>query len=97
MTHPDTAQVNDSLQAYNIEMYPNPAKDYTVLYYTIDLNQSAELQIFDQLGQLIVHSKLSGADNRLIIRTNNLQDGVYNYSFVLREQVIKRDKFVVVR
>ena len=80
-----------------IKLYPNPAKDYATLYYNIPVEQQAVLAIYNQLGQLMIEQKLLGSDNRFIIHTKQLQDGVYSYSFAMQQQVIKRDKFVVVR
>jgi len=81
----------------NIKLYPNPAKDYTALFYNIPTSQQATFAIYNQLGQLVKQQKLLGTANSYVIETRQLQDGVYNYRFVLNNQVIKRDKFVVVR
>jgi hypothetical protein len=67
------------------------------LYYNIGINQQAILQIYDQLGQVVLQQKLPGSDNSYIINTNQLANGVYNYRFILNQQAIKLDKFVVVR
>ena len=80
-----------------IKLYPNPAKDYTTLYYNIPVEQQAVLAIYNQLGQLMLEQKLLGSDNRFIIHTNQLHDGVYTYRFAMQQQVVKRDKFVVMR
>ncbi len=80
-----------------IKLYPNPAKGYTTLYYNIPVEQQAVLAIYNQLGQLMIEQKLLGTDNRFILNTNQLGDGVYSYRFVMLGEVIKREKFVVLR
>ena len=83
--------------AVNIKLHPNPAKDYTAIYYNIPVDQQAVLNVFNQLGELVVKQPLSGTANSSVIQTNQLADGVYNYSFILNQLVVKRDKFVVMR
>ncbi len=95
--HDTSGSFNNMNSDYDIQLYPNPAKDYTAVYYDIPVNSQALIQIYDQLGQLVISQVLSATSNKTIISTGQLQGGVYNYRFVLNYQVIKRDKFVVVQ
>jgi hypothetical protein len=92
----ETGLLNIADPASNIRVYPNPATNSTTLYYNPFTGQ-AVLNIYNTLGQLVKQQAIVSSANRADIKTDKLQDGVYTYSLVINDRVVKRDKFIVVR
>lgn len=68
-------------------VYPNPADQFVVFDFGTNEGQGT-LELRDQLGR-IVHSQIIDltTNERHEVRTDNLAVGVYNYRFVLKNQV----------
>ena len=74
----DNPIVIDRSQEYTL--YPNPAKDYTVLYVNQPITQNISYVFYDILGRVIASEKL--IDVRTEIRTDQLPEAVYILTIV---------------
>lgn len=72
-----------------LTIYPNPAN----IQFFIKTNiENASIKIVDVLGKTIYESKLDGKTE---IETINMEEGVYFYSILQAEKVMKTGKLLV--
>jgi hypothetical protein len=68
-----------------------------VVDYTIGANETVQLIFYDIAGKRIATYSLNGDTDRLQISENNLNNGVYFYTVILNNKVLKHDKIVVIK
>ncbi len=65
----------------NIRIYPNPIKDHAAIYWPKDLIlNNASLKLYDLYGEMVVNIQ-SISENGIQINIQQLQKGMYLYSF----------------
>ncbi len=92
-----TDGINDN-DAYNVvfsDVYPNPATDFIHVDYTIKNSQDAYLVITNLLGVTVKTEPLSKANNTLELNISDLSQGVYFYTIVSGQKIMKAKKLVV--
>ncbi len=57
----------------------------------------ATMKLFDVTGKLINTYTLSTTKGSITINERNLTNGIYFYSILVKENVIKNDKIVIIR
>lgn len=84
--------VNEYVQ--NIDIYPNPVKDYLNIYLGNSINSPFEISIYDLLGNLMIKKQFSAYyDANIIIDISDLQTGSY-YISITNDKFIKRGRIV---
>lgn len=79
-------------------VYPNPASNMISLDYNLKSQvTSANVMIFNMLGQELKNNVISNNEGKLQISVEDLSEGVYFYSVVLDDKVALTKKFVVRR
>lgn len=80
------------LQAQQLKLYPNPAKDFTVLDYNL-LTEIKQFELINSIGNKV--SLFEGnAQHKITINTSNLSKGVY-YLSAKTDKGLLRKKLVV--
>lgn len=72
--------------AYEVNIYPNPAKDYFIISQNEILD--TEAMIYDMEGRLVMKRKLSDYQNTF--KTNQLGSGIYMIRLHQKEEIINR-------
>ncbi|GAI11594.1 unnamed protein product, partial [marine sediment metagenome] len=72
--------------------FPNPAGSFTYFSYNIKSNSKAYIAIHNVLGSQLKKIELTGKSGKIRINTNRLTSGLYFYSFVVNDKVIKTKK-----
>lgn len=76
--------------------YPNPAKNMVSFDYDMTSNaQTASVAIYNMMGQEVIRQELNLGDSRVNINVSDLTDGIYFYSLIVNNQVVKTNKLVV--
>ncbi|MFN8230792.1 MAG: T9SS type A sorting domain-containing protein [Bacteroidia bacterium] len=75
----------------NVQVYPNPSNGELNINLPVE---GAEIEITNTLGQLVYKTKLN-KENKLLI--NDLKPGVYLYSIISTNAVLKTDKLVLTK
>ncbi|NTW32976.1 MAG: T9SS type A sorting domain-containing protein, partial [Bacteroidetes bacterium] len=88
-------EINQSVS--NVNVYPNPAKDYS--YIDITLNQAQEVSLFvsNMLGQKIysnAYGKLSAGNHTLSVEAGKFSQGIYFYTIKTGNSSISRKMIV---
>ncbi len=79
---------------FTIDVYPNPAQDYTIVKVESVLGESLTLVIYDILGREVrrVHGN---SNEEIVIERNQLSDGLYFISVQDGDQVIGTSKLLL--
>ena len=80
------------LQAQQIKLFPNPAKDFTVLDYNL-LPEIKQFEMINSIGN-IVNILEGNAQHKITINTSNLSKGVYYLSAKTAKGLLRK-KLVV--
>lgn len=86
-----------SVVEYPVRLMPNPAHDFTTLYYQFADNDNIQLTVTNELGELMHTADLPFDSYTYNIFTSQYATGVYNYQLLVNGQKVKRDKFIVVK
>jgi hypothetical protein len=78
-------------------IYPNPANGEVNLSYSLSGGQSGTFELFDMIGNKITAYQLSDSDTVLSFFTKEMAAGVYLYKLTIGGELIKADKFIVVK
>lgn len=87
--------IHDIKKTERFSLYPNPNNGSFNLEYKI--NTEAEFVITDVTGRLINHYILFPSQNNLPIKEEELTAGVYFYYIRQNNQLLKQNKFVVIK
>ena len=79
-----------------LRIAPNPAKNYTYLYFDIeDFNRTAKLEIHNLQGKLMSSYPIQGAVGRVHEDLSLYSSGMYMVSLVLDNRVVETQQMVV--
>ena len=95
-----TVGIKPEIQFDNdVVFYPNPAREYAKLRFTVERMEQVSLSVYNLVGQkLNVHTPevFTEGQHEIDIRTNEMDNGMYIYLLQIGDQVHK-GKFNVVR
>lgn len=77
------------------EAFPNPATNFVNFNYGYLPTSNASVRIHNLLGSEIMLIGLSNSDNRVTIPVNDLMKGIYFWSFIVDEKVIKTERLII--
>ncbi len=83
------------IRAFNL--YPNPNNGIMTLDYDLITDSEAIMKLFDVTGNLIRTYTLQNTKGSISINERNLTNGIYFYSILVKENLIKNDKIVIIR
>jgi len=89
------ASINEQEIKNSIQLFPNPAKDYTTITYDIPNNRSAKLIITDIVGKEVLNTNLPAYKTQHTVNVSNFKNGVYFYSIIVNGKKISTKKFIV--
>lgn len=81
--------LENNLELYDINIYPNPTKDYVVLS---NLKGESQITIIDVNGRMRYYQNTSS--NQVEINLNGLESGIYNLN-VIRDNVVLSKKLII--
>ncbi len=76
--------LNEDFDNSNIEIYPNPAKNYIKINSETEIN--GKITITNQLGQVVEIVDING--NNATIKTDNLKPGVYFINILNKKEMV---------
>lgn len=95
LTGPDE-NYSDNIQGMNL--FPNPATNFTTIQYNLPQNVSdADLLIYDLNGRQIKSFKIDHAFNDLILSTEDLSSGSYYFQLQAGKTILQGKKFIKVK
>jgi type IX secretion system substrate protein len=95
---PNTVPEPSELAAiYNLNNYPNPFNENTVIEVTIPENTKGKLLITDVVGKQLMEIELTQQENKLEINGNKLGYGVFFYSLYINKRFMITKKMTRMR
>jgi len=88
----DLSAVPTLNEGFDIQIYPNPAKD--VAHIKLIGSQSASLQVFDMAGRNVYNANID-ENGEHTIRLEQFEKGIYLINLQTSNGVIERKKLVV--
>lgn len=79
-----------------IKIHPNPANDYFKINYQLLPNDTAQLVLYDVMGNVLEKKSLYGSFKSLLVHTNNLSNDVYSWSVFFQNKKMECGKLVVI-
>lgn len=95
-----TATIEHYAPNLKIKVYPNPGEGDIHIGIIDDSNQlkeSASIVISDILGRVIQRHEVKGNVDEIILPSGSLSPGCYIVSLIYKSQLVKSEKFVVMR
>lgn len=80
-----------SLNMAELDVYPNPANEFTTISYSLPENIHIEIAIFDAMGRRIetlVRTEKKNGNHKIIWNSNSIQSGLYYIKLMTRKQII---------
>ncbi len=90
--HPSIISTNSKFK-----LYPNPNNGNMQLDYTLDQNQSAQMNIYNLMGKIVNYYELKPGHNIMQINEQSLENGVYFYHIYSNNNVIYSSKLVIIK
>lgn len=91
-------KIMQSLENFHyIKLSPNPARDYTIVEYTLETATDAMLQITDLTGKILVSQSIYQNQNQEIIDTKNFNSGNYLISIIIDGNVLETIQLNVIK
>jgi hypothetical protein len=83
-----------SVELFDINIYPNPAKEQFQIEHTIPLdNGDIELIVFNMIGNKLIIEKVN--NTKITVNTSSLKTGLYFYTITQNNKLIKSDKLII--
>ena len=80
-----------------MELYPNPAKDYLIVKFDLEMEYlDALIQISDMRGMILETQKLKASKNQILIPTKDYKEGTYTLQLSFGKQARETHKFSVI-
>jgi hypothetical protein len=77
---------------------PNPAKDHTWIHYTFPEDvQNAQITIRNLVGTTVHTENLIPGSDRFRLNTSDLANGIYIFSLIVDNQLVKSKRLVVAK
>ena len=86
---------NDLNSIYLSNAYPNPASTVVSLDYDLNDVNDAKLVIYNLLGSVVKDVQITDAMGKLKVNITDLDDGIYFYSLLVKNETLKTQKLVV--
>lgn len=80
-----------------IKLYPNPNDGNMILEYHLEEGEKGGLLLFDLTGRLWRKYDAVNANNTLIIKENELPNGIYFYELRINGNLVSKEKVIVIK
>lgn len=77
--------------------YPNPASTQVNFDFRAYGNENVKVVVYNLLGQEVKSQLVGAYQNRVSIAVDDFQPGIYFCSFLVNDEVVKTEKFIVKR
>jgi hypothetical protein len=82
---------------YAFRLYPNPNNGNMLLEYNISEQDKGILEITDLTGNRVQQYNLPAGENKLRIRDEGLESGMYIYHVIMNDKIVKSDKLLIIK
>jgi hypothetical protein len=91
-----TGGIGDMLPGYSMsEVYPNPANAVAMIDYDFTGYKNSSIVIYNLLGTAVEKIEVSGKTGTAKINTSLYNEGLYFYSLLIENKVIRTQKLII--
>jgi hypothetical protein len=84
-------------QNYFVSIYPNPNNGEMTVWYHLPSSNNTQMLIHNALGKLIKQYELNSNVQQLTINEPALENGLYYYTIMVDDEIVKTDKFIIIK
>jgi hypothetical protein len=95
MARPSDDKSFDSEEQAEFKLYPNPAHDYTTIELSENWTNSAELIIYNAVGQKVTQRNYDKGETNLKVNLQSLKPGLYYFNLINNGESIGIDKLII--
>ena len=81
----------------NARLYPNPASTEVMIEFDSKLNGNAVLEIYGYAGNLLQSNQLTSGYQFISVSVKDLKAGIYYYRIISNNDVIAKNKLLIVK
>jgi hypothetical protein len=90
--------LNRSENKMAVSLFPNPNKGaMRIAYYLPQIKSEGQITIYNALGKLIKQYELNINAQQLTINEPALENGLYYYTIMVDDEIVKTDKFIIIK
>lgn len=87
--------VEEIVEDYSINVFPNPATDIITVDYDLDANENGSFEILNLVGNKVYSQNLDGNDGSVEVSVKSFASGIYFYVLKNKGEVLTTRKMVV--
>ena len=92
----ESGNFDENASAYFSSAYPNPANNEVSIDYEInDPETAARFVIYNLLGKIVIEAEISDLSGSLSLNTSDLNEGIYFYSLLIRNDPTRTQKLII--
>ncbi len=89
-------QYTDNAQL-SVKLYPNPTKDEVMIEFGNVINVNGIIEIFDFTGSVVQSQNIASGFQYIYVSVKNLKSGIYFFRILLNNELIAKDKLLIVK
>ncbi len=89
-------QYTDNAQL-SVKLYPNPTKDEVMIEFGNVINVNGIIEIFDFTGSVVQSQNIASGFQYIYVSVKNLKSGIYFFRIMLNNELIAKDKLLIVK
>jgi hypothetical protein len=89
-----TVGLNEISNGVGVSVHPNPANDVINFNFS-DSNTKRKIELYNTFGELVLCEDAPTQNSSL--KTHHLQSGIYFYTIIQNNQVLKKDKLIIIK
>jgi hypothetical protein len=90
-----TAIQQNNYTRIKFKVFPNPATDFFWINYNLQSNETAQIILYNILGEEVSKNNLYGTFKSLLIYTSDIPSGIYFYRIKLKNEILAQDKIII--
>ncbi len=88
---------NLQMEKGQVSVFPNPNNGGFTLTYQLQTGQTGEFTIYNMLGEKLAEYTLDANSDKMNINASTLSEGIYLYRISVDNNIVKRDKIVIIK
>jgi len=89
--------VNEKNDEMNFKLFPSPSSGLMNFNYHLKANERGEVVIYNIEGRKISSYSLNPNSSSIIIKENDLSNGIYLYKIYINDKTVKTDRIIIIK
>jgi len=89
--------INERTDELNFELFPNPNNGIMNFNYHLKASEKGEVVLYNIEGRKINSYNLNANSSSIIIKENDLSNGIYLYKIYVNDKAVKTDRIIIIK